>query len=424
MTYLFSRKRLSEYLEEQKNKLQAEVDKCDPDYLLKVSEYDFQEYLVSHYSLQAPQLLLDQVYQHEPEDVNIHIKREDDSWIIHGTMGGTPIAASRPEYKQVTGTAITISIPIVGDGELFGFQPSSSSSYMPQGKIVSQEIRLTYELSKPDVNDLTQRYNRDLEGIKKYLNWIARDISAFNQSLPQIAQQSITWRKQKLLADRNMSAALGIPIKRREDAPRTYAVPSVRRKPLPDRPKVPTEGSFRPEPALPDAEYEHILSIIQNMVLVMERSPHAFVQMGEEDLRQHFLVQLNGQYEGQATGETFNFSGKTDILIRVDGKNIFIAECKIWKGPKALLETIDQILGHISWRDTKAAILLFNRNKNFSGVLETIPQVVEQHPCFKCKITTERETIFRYLFHQPDDPSRELHLTVLAFDVPRETSAR
>jgi hypothetical protein len=28
----------------------------------------------------------------------------------------------------------------------------------------------------------------------------------------------------------------------------------------------------------------------------------------------HFLVQLNGQYEGQATGETFNFEGKTDMI--------------------------------------------------------------------------------------------------------------
>jgi hypothetical protein len=37
------------------------------------------------------------------------------------------------------------------------------------------------------------------------------------------------------------------------------------------------------------------------MVGVMERSPHAFKDMGEEDLRSQFLVQLNGHYEGQAT---------------------------------------------------------------------------------------------------------------------------
>jgi hypothetical protein len=42
-------------------------------------------------------------------------------------------------------------------------------------------------------------------------------------------------------------------------------------------------------------EYENILEIIRNMVQVIERSPKAFENMGEEDLRRrtHFLVQLN-----------------------------------------------------------------------------------------------------------------------------------
>jgi len=82
-------------------------------------------------------------------------------------------------------------------------------------------------------------------------------------------------------------------------------------------------------------EYENILEIIRNMVQVMERSPKAFEKMGEEDLRTHFLVQLNSQYEGGATGETFNFQGKTDILIRSNGGNVFISECKFWGGARS-----------------------------------------------------------------------------------------
>jgi hypothetical protein len=39
--------------------------------------------------------------------------------------------------------------------------------------------------------------------------------------------------------------------------------------------------------------------------------------MTEEDLGTHFLVARNAQFEGGATGETFNFQGRTDILIRV-----------------------------------------------------------------------------------------------------------
>ena len=80
----------------------------------------------------------------------------------------------------------------------------------------------------------------------------------------------------------------------------------------------------------------------------MERSPKAFRDMDEESLRWQFLVPLNSHYEGMATGETFNYTGKTDILIRYEGKNVFIAECKIWRGAEAFVETIDQLLGYTS----------------------------------------------------------------------------
>jgi hypothetical protein len=150
----------------------------------------------------------------------------------------------------------------------------------------------------------------------------------------------------------------------------------------------------------------------------MERSPSAFTSMGEESIRSHFLVQLNGHYEGQATGETFNYQGKTDILIRSEGKNIFIAECKFWSGPKMLIETIDQLLGYSSWRDTKVAVIVFNRNKHFSKVLESIQETSKEHRNFKRQIAFASETMFRYVFAHNDDPNRELLLTVMAFDVP------
>ena len=154
------------------------------------------------------------------------------------------------------------------------------------------------------------------------------------------------------------------------------------------------------------------------MVLVMERSPRAFRHMSEEDLRQHFLVQLNGQYEGQATGETFNYEGKTDILIRSNGRNLFIAECKFWAGSAGLTDAINQLLGYTSWRDTKTALLIFNRNRNMSTVLKSTPEVVTKHPNYRREVDYDSETGFRYVFVHRDDPNKELILSILVFDVP------
>jgi hypothetical protein len=37
---------------------------------------------------------------------------------------------------------------------------------------------------------------------------------------------------------------------------------------------------------------------------------------------------------------------------------------------------LDQILGYLSWRDTKVALIVFNRRKDISVVLTAIPETV------------------------------------------------
>ena len=151
----------------------------------------------------------------------------------------------------------------------------------------------------------------------------------------------------------------------------------------------------------------------------IERSRSTFVQMKEEQIRDLILVNLNGHYEGDATGETFNAQGKTDILIRADDRNVFIAECKFWAGPKSLLAAIDQILRYLTWRDTKAALLLFCKNIDFTNTLSSIATAVPEHPNFKRELKTISDTHVRYLFRQKDDTVRDLYLAVQAFYIPK-----
>jgi len=64
------------------------------------------------------------------------------------------------------------------------------------------------------------------------------------------------------------------------------------------------------------------------------------------------------------------------------------------------------------------AVILFNRNRDFSRVLEAIGGQVRTHPNFKRDLGKSSETVFRYVFAHKDDANRELFLAVLAFDVP------
>jgi len=227
-----------------------------------------------------------------------------------------------------------------------------------------------------------------------------------------------------LLNDQQFVDSLGFPLRRNPDVSKTYSVPLIKRK-IKVSPPLANQEIVKSEPTLDMEEYEHILSIISNMALVMERSPNTFKNMKEENIRDHFLVQLNSHYEGKASGETFNYHGKTDILIRENGKNIFIAECKFWRGEKEFQDAIDQLLGYTSWRDTKTALLIFNKNKNFTSVVKKIKEITKHHPNYvkdlpyDKDLPYEHETVFRFIFHHKDDDDRELILTILAFNIPQ-----
>lgn len=181
----------------------------------------------------------------------------------------------------------------------------------------------------------------------------------------------------------------------------------------------PAAGGAKAEPTMQDSDYEAILQTISHMGDFAERHPASFEAADEALIRDHILMQLNGQYEGNATGETFNAGGRTDILVRIDGGNVFIAECKFWNGPEGLTRAIEQLMGYLSWRDTKCALVIFVRDTQMSTVLAKLPEVLRRHALFKRERTVSEETWFRAELHHPGDCNREAVLTIVTFRVPR-----
>jgi hypothetical protein len=56
-------------------------------------------------------------------------------------------------------------------------------------------------------------------------------------------------RRQKFLADHNLVAALGFPLKPRDDAPRTYRAPDVQRR-IKVAPPPASTAPFKPNPGM------------------------------------------------------------------------------------------------------------------------------------------------------------------------------
>jgi len=388
-------------------KVTHEIDSLDNDYVLKASATELEDYYVNKVLIEPLELDSENFYIENQAGIKKDVSHDFDRMSFRG------------ERIVVQGTQLDIAIPFGGDPMLWRVRPSTfTMSGYPEINIGNGTISfsITFADDSVDPERLKQQIDSNVKSLAGAVLNLKRDVENHNKSAPDQIKAALERKRIKAQSATSAVADLGIPFKRRDNPP-TFTVPTTRRATPTSRPKVPTE-SYKPEPVLDISEYEHILEIIKSMGLVIERSPSSFATLDEEAIRTHFLLQLNGHYEGSATGETFNAVGKTDILIRVDNRNIFIAECKFWRGPKGFSEAIDQLLSYLSWRDSKCALLIFNKNKDSSTVREKMHEIMESREEHRRTLFHKESDDSRYTFIKKDDPGREIIVTTQLFDIP------
>jgi hypothetical protein len=222
------------------------------------------------------------------------------------------------------------------------------------------------------------------------------------------------------LAKNNFLASFDVPLKSNESVPKTFSIPApkLRDKITVSKPTSPS-STFIPEPTLDYNNYLKILKLVDDVGKNFERMPSIYKSKEEEDLRDHILMVLDPNFEyGSATGETFNKKGKTDILLRYDSSVVFVAECKFWAGENVFHKTIDQLLGYLTWRDSKTAVIIFVRNKEIIPVLQKIGEEIPLHPCHVISRNSRADNWFEHTFHLPLDRNKEIALSTLVFHLP------
>ena len=325
---------------------------------------------------------------------------------------------SRP--VPIPSTGVRVRVPFTGDSNLFTLRASTFSVRAAYGRVEQTCLVLERTWAGSPAPEQVQRwFEEEWSHLVQEASYHVPEVQQHNDALRGLAQAEIDRRRSHLLAARNLASALPFKMHERSDAPLTFAPGGIQKRRLVLTP--PTGAAvrpFAPEPALNAEQYDGILATIRAMGHSMERDPAAYGAMEEEHLRSVLLTALNAQFEGGATGETFNASGKTDILVREQDRNIFTGECKIWGGPKTLSDAIGQVLGYLAWRDTKAAVIMFVRRKDFTSVLDKIPAAVEAHALHRASLGRNGESEWRYRFAQPNDPNREVTLAIMAYHLP------
>ncbi len=400
---LFNEGELREVLEVQRNRLKSEVESQDRNYLLNANETQLVAYFTEKYRKEPLEIFVDQISASDREEL-IPAERFD-SFRFNVEPG--------EKYRK---HVITYHIPFSGDQNLLRFAPSTRILWSREVKVANGEILYDLINWSDDASSITREKESFLTNLQTQAGHVTAEVNSFNACLEAYVAQIIKSRKDELLKKSNLLASLGVPIKKAGDVPSTFAVPAPKKKVIVVKPIASTSG-FVPEPTLDDSTYKDILKIINETGIEIERHPSIYEGKDEETLRDFFLMVLSPHFHS-VSGETFNRSGKTDILVRHEGKNVFVAECGVWKGAKQFLGKIDQLLSYLTWRDSKTSLICFVRNKELLTVIETIKSATIKHPCFIKENTSIGESWLMYEFSLKDDPTRSVKLAVLCFHFP------
>lgn len=309
---LFYKDDLFNYLQTRKLEIKESINNEKEDYILNVGQESYILHLIQEYSCDYLELSINDVYATSQEE-NIPAKLFPTHFHVFPN-------------KSYPKLVYYFHVPFRGDSRLLRCRPSTYSLSPPRADVKNNKIILKVIQFRDDVSELNKEYESFVNNLEDMIGNVNKDLKGFNDALEKNISTVFTTRKNELLKRREQQSSLIVPLKRKTDIPDTFAVPSPRIKKKIHIKPVQTTRGYTPDPTLDNATYLDILKIINDMGKEFERKPSVYTNKGEEDLRDHFIMMLEPNFDGSATGETFNKSGKTDILLRHDGSNVFVAE--------------------------------------------------------------------------------------------------
>ncbi|SFE63879.1 hypothetical protein SAMN05518672_108199 [Chitinophaga sp. CF118] len=175
------------------------------------------------------------------------------------------------------------------------------------------------------------------------------------------------------------------------------------------------------DPVMSYNNYQIILQTLRRAILSLEQKPDLYSVMGEEQMRDYLIGLLEHTFQNTtATRESFNRAGRTDILVRhASGNNLFVAECKNWTGQAGMLAAVNQLMGYLTYRDNKAALLLFVDRADITTVLNRIDEAIITHMNYKRSGEVTNRASKSHVFSLPGDPDGEVTIEIMVGHFPQ-----
>lgn len=178
---LFSAYPLDAYLKSKIEPLSMEIHSLTPQ-VSKEEDEALSKRLFNAYSLQVPRI----------DESSIAVDAKEAEIII---PGGTRINISDMAVK---GLSIKVTVPYSGEEDLFHCRASIFSlAGTPEAEITHTTLILHYETTEKDPEKIKSLWLHDLASIKQNLEWINKEIVAYNAFLESTITAALAKRKKE-----------------------------------------------------------------------------------------------------------------------------------------------------------------------------------------------------------------------------------
>lgn len=133
------------------------------------------------------------------------------------------------QHGEVTGTKVTLFVPFSGAAGLFHMRPSRHPENPPHGTVRGGEtLLLDYSYIEADPATVKRELDHQVEAVKECVSSINSDVDAFNADLSGLFRGALKARLDKLQADADVVAAIGVPLRQRSTVKRDEVKPAPR----------------------------------------------------------------------------------------------------------------------------------------------------------------------------------------------------
>lgn len=199
---LFSDYDLVQGLRAERERAREKIAKLPADIVLTHPLDVLRDEIVEEFGDEELVFLFEEAYATPPEDVDID-------------------ASYKPIYaggSTVPGTRIQVRVPFRGNANLLQMRASSYSLNPPRGQVLSGQVVATdIEHHMLDAGTVKAEIERFKQQLEQHAGWINNDIRQSNTKMLQEVAAALEARRAKLLRDRDLLAALPIPIRPRGD---------------------------------------------------------------------------------------------------------------------------------------------------------------------------------------------------------------